>query len=100
MRKLGPDDLVLCTTTMGPRPLREFLGAAEAAGFAGVSLSGGDYKNARASGLSDADIRTLLEDHALAVADLDSTVDWFRPLPRQEDTAFDLNQPFFGHSTA
>ena len=95
---LGPNDLVLCTTTMGPRPLREFLAAAGAAGFTGVSLSGGDYKTARASGLSDADIRAMLANNGLSVADLDSAVDWFRPLPRQSETEFDLSQPFFGHS--
>ena len=42
------------------------MSAASAAGFAGVSLSGGDYKSARASGLSDADIRAMLEEFNVA----------------------------------
>jgi sugar phosphate isomerase/epimerase len=74
---LGPDDLVLCSGTL-PRgvPFRERLAAAVAGGFAGISLWGRDYQGARDEGLSDADIRALLADHGLAVAELDPAWWW------------------------
>ena len=52
-------------------PFRERLGAAEAGGFTGISLWGRDYQVARDEGLSDLDIRLLLADHGLSVAELD-----------------------------
>jgi sugar phosphate isomerase/epimerase len=74
---LGPGDLVLCSGTL-PRdvPFRQRLEAAAAAGFAGISLWGRDYWGARAEGLNDVDIRTLLDDHGLAAAELDPAWWW------------------------
>lgn len=83
MTDLGPGDTVLCTT-MGFGPLRAFVEAASSAGFSAISLSGGDYKAARSAGMSDPDIRTLLADNAIRVAELDGVVDWLRPLPREQ----------------
>ena len=91
---------MLCTATMGFRPLREFISAAAQAGFSAISLSGGDYKAARASGLSDSDIRTMLADHGLCVAEMDGVIDWLNPLPQSQGAGYDLNIPFFGHSEA
>jgi len=98
MAALGPDDTVLCTATMGFGALREFAEAAGSAGFSAISLSGGDYKSARAAGLSDADIRSLLADNNLRVAELDGVVDWLFPLPDRQGAGYDLDIPFFGHS--
>lgn len=98
MRELGSGDTVLCTATMGFRPLREFIEAAAGAGFTAVSLSGADYKGARASGLSDADLRGLLADNDLRVAELDGIVDWLRPLPAAQGVGYGLDNPFFGHT--
>ena len=98
MAALGPDDTVLCTATMGFGALRDFAEAAGGAGFSAISLSGGDYKSARAQGLSDGDIRSLLADNNLRVAELDGVVDWLFPLPDRQGAGYDLDIPFFGHS--
>src|SRR6202034_2007085 len=50
---------------------RERLAAAQGGGFGGLSLWGRDYEVARDEGLSDSDIRLLVADHGLAVAELD-----------------------------
>jgi sugar phosphate isomerase/epimerase len=69
---LGPGDLVLCSGTLARDvsfPAR--IEAAAAGGYAGISLWGRDYWAARRTGLSDADIRLMLSDHGLAVAEID-----------------------------
>ncbi len=73
----GPDDLVLCSGTL-PRgiPFAERLEAAAAAGFAGISLWGRDYAAARAEGSRDEDLRAMLADHGLFVAELDPAWWW------------------------
>src|SRR5271170_6423003 len=74
---LGPDDLVLCSGTLPRRvAFAERLAAASAAGFAAVSLWGRYYAAARAEGLSDRDLRTMLDDHGLVVAELDPAWWW------------------------
>ena len=68
----GAGDTVLCSGTLRTGiPFRERLAAAEAGGFSGISLWGRDYQVARDEGLSDLDIRLLLADHGLSVAELD-----------------------------
>src|ERR1700722_13704641 len=68
---MGPDDLVLCSGAL-PRgvPYAERLAAASKAGFAAVSLWGRDYAAARAEGLTDHDLRSMLDDHGLVVAEV------------------------------
>ncbi len=73
---LGPGDLVLCGGTLPAASLRERADAAAAAGFRGLSLFVPDYRRARAEGLSDADLRSLLSDRGLAVAELDPLLRW------------------------
>lgn len=76
---LGPDDLVLCSGTIGRHtPFRDRLEAATAAGYQAVSLWGRDYQSARDEGYSDADLVALLDDHGLVVAELDP-VWWWTP---------------------
>jgi sugar phosphate isomerase/epimerase len=74
---LQPGDLVLCAGTL-PRAtsFAERLSAAAVAGFAGISLWGRDYDAARAEGYSDADLRRMLDDHGLAVGELDPAWWW------------------------
>ncbi len=74
---LSPGDLVLCSGTL-PRDaaFRERVEAAAASGFSGISLWGRDYSRARHEGWSDADLRLLLDDHGLAVAELDPAWWW------------------------
>jgi sugar phosphate isomerase/epimerase len=74
---MGPDDLVLCSGTLRRGiSFVERLSAASEAGFAGVSLWGRDYAAARAEGLRDADLRAMLADHGLVVAELDPAWWW------------------------
>lgn len=76
---LGTGDLVLCSGTVArATPFRDRLEAASAAGYAAVSLWGRDYQSARDEGYSDADLVALLDDHGLAVAELDP-VWWWTP---------------------
>lgn len=95
---LGPNDNVLCCTIMGSTPLRDFCEAASAAGFSAVSVAAHDYKDARKSGLSDADIRALFADNGLKVAELECIFDWIKPLPDAQGAGFSLDLPIFGHS--
>jgi len=74
---LGPDDLVLCSGTLArDASFRERVDAAVAGGFSAISLWGRDYGSARRAGLTDADLRALLADHGLAVAELDLAWWW------------------------
>ena len=72
MVTLGAGDLVLCAGTL-PRgtTFRERVEAAAAGGFAGISIWGRDYWAARSDALTDADMRALLNDYGLRVAELD-----------------------------
>lgn len=74
---LGPYDLVLCAGTL-PRetPWSERLAAASRAGFTGMSVWARDYEAARRDGWTDADLRAQLDDHGLAVAELDPAWWW------------------------
>jgi sugar phosphate isomerase/epimerase len=74
---LGAGDLVLCSGTL-PRetPWTERLAAASGAGFAGMSVWARDYEAARRDGWTDADLRAQLDDHGLAVAELDPAWWW------------------------
>jgi sugar phosphate isomerase/epimerase len=74
---LGPDDLVLCSGTLAREAsFRERVDAAVAGGFSAISLWGRDYGSAQRAGLADADMRALLADHGLAVAELDLAWWW------------------------
>jgi len=74
---LGAGDLVLCAGTL-PRgtSFHERVEAAVAGGFAGISIWGRDYWAARSDGLTDADMRALLDDNGLLVAELDPAWWW------------------------
>jgi len=73
---LGRDDLVLCAGTIPHASFAERLAAAQAGGFAGISLRVRDHTRARADGLSDADMRSMLGDHGVAVAEIEVLNAW------------------------
>jgi len=73
---LGPTDLILCWAMVMGASFRDLVEAAAAAGYKGITLSPDDYDRARAAGLSDADMRALLDDNGLAVAEFDPVVTW------------------------
>jgi sugar phosphate isomerase/epimerase len=81
---LGPDDLVLCAGTLLRASFREKVEAASAGGFAGITLWPHDYERARAEGHGDAELRRMLADHGLVVADLDPLLTW---LPGEAELA-------------
>ncbi len=74
---LGPGSLVLCSGTL-PRAtsFRERLVAAAGAGFDAISLWGRDIDRAHHDGHSDVEMRSMLADHGLAVAEVDPAWWW------------------------
>jgi sugar phosphate isomerase/epimerase len=75
-RPLGEDDLVLCSGTIARVSLPEAVPIAAAAGFRGLSVYESDYRAARADGWSDAALCSLLDDHDVAIAELDGSMVW------------------------
>jgi sugar phosphate isomerase/epimerase len=70
-------DTVLCSGTLRTGiTFRERLAAAQAGGFSGISLWGRDHQVARDEGWRDSDIRLLVADHGLSVAELDPAWWW------------------------
>lgn len=93
-RELGRGDLVLTSSTLGNPPFPELVAAASAAGFAGLSLwPAHDWAAARDAGLSDQDLRTLLDDHGLVVNDVDCLVRWVGPGAPGEPPYFEEPEP-------
>ncbi|HEY5023583.1 MAG TPA: sugar phosphate isomerase/epimerase family protein [Acidimicrobiales bacterium] len=74
---LGPNSLVLCSGTV-PRDISflERLEAGADAGYEAISLWGRDYARARRDGHSDAEMRAMLDDHGLVVAEVDPAWWW------------------------
>ena len=75
-QRLGPDALVLCAGTVPRATFRARAAAAAAGGFSGISLWLPQRERARAEGLSDADLRAILADHAVVVTDLEAITDF------------------------
>lgn len=74
---LSGDDLVLCSGTLLRRTsFADRLRAARAGEFQGISLWGRDYQLARREGLTDSDMRSMLADNGLSVAELDPAWWW------------------------
>jgi sugar phosphate isomerase/epimerase len=90
-RTLTADDLVICSGTMGRAPLPVAVAAASAAGFAGISAYFDDVAAALADRWTAASLATLLDDHGLAVAELDGRFAW---LPGDEDRGWPTTDAF------
>ena len=75
-RVLSTDDLVLCGGTVRGASFRDKVDAASFAGFQGLSFYLSDYERARQDGWTDTGLGALLDDHGLAVAELDGHMDW------------------------
>ena len=67
---------MLCSGTIRSAPFDLTVRAAAHAGFQGISLYYDEYRAARSSGWSDLDLRTFMDDHGIAVAELDGRMDW------------------------
>ena len=77
----GSDHLVLCSGTLRAASLAEKCAAAMAGGFGALTLWPSDVARARSEGLGLADIKRMIADHGLVVADLDPLLRW---LPGEE----------------
>lgn len=70
------DALVLCAGTLQHAGFIELCDAAVAGGFSGITLYPTHVRRARAAGLCFADMREVLGERGLAVADLDPLLNW------------------------
>lgn len=70
------DELCLCCGTLQHAGFRELVEAASAGGFRSISVWPQHYENARSQGLSDADMRSLLNNHGLVISELDPLMNW------------------------
>jgi sugar phosphate isomerase/epimerase len=73
---LGPQDWVLCAGTLARASIIERVQAAVDGGYRGISLFPSDVRRARAEGLDDATLRSLLADNAIEVAEIDPLMSW------------------------
>jgi len=73
---LGPDDLVLCSGTIRRASFDVTVRVASTVGFQGVSIYYDEYLSACAAGWTDAGLRALLDDHDVAVAEVDGRMSW------------------------
>ena len=84
-RALGRDDLIASFFTISGgdigQPARfsfaDRVKQAASAGFSGVGLFTEDYAACRSAGLSDADMRAILDDHGVQAAELEFLGDWW-----------------------
>jgi sugar phosphate isomerase/epimerase len=73
---LGPNDLVLCSGTLRAASIAEKCDAAVAGGFSAITLWPTDVSRAQREGLALSDVKLLVADRGLAVADLDALLSW------------------------
>jgi sugar phosphate isomerase/epimerase len=73
---LGPDDLVLCSGTLRAASIAEKCDAAVAGAFSAITLWPTDVERAQREGLGLSDVKRLIADRGLAVADLDALLTW------------------------
>ena len=76
------DDFGLCAGTIAGADFRTLAESASAAGFRFITLWPSLFEDALASGLSVADMRSILADNAVAVSELDPLCTW---LPVESD---------------
>jgi sugar phosphate isomerase/epimerase len=80
-------ELVLCNVAVAGVPFVEHVAAARAAGFDAVSLLGRAHRRAtQKDALTDADMRTILDDHGIDLADVEAVGDWLGPAPEDQPT--------------
>ncbi|MFZ3473695.1 sugar phosphate isomerase/epimerase family protein [Streptomyces sp. 4.24] len=94
--------LTISSLTLGTVPFRERIRAAAAAGFHTVGLSVEAYGEARRSGLDDDAMRAVLDEHGIALGEVEFLSDWAPragegdgPAPSaKERTAFHIARAF------
>ena len=89
--QLGSQDLVLCSGTLLTAGLRDMVDAAVAGRYSALTLWPQDVAGARAEGMTETDIRSLLADNGLVVADLDPLLGWTaEAMPRPGEAMIEL----------
>jgi sugar phosphate isomerase/epimerase len=89
--QLGSRDLVLCSGTLLTANLRQMVEAAVAGSYSALTLWPQDIAGARTEGMTEADIRSLLADNGLVVADLDPLLGWTpQAMPRPGEAMIEL----------
>jgi sugar phosphate isomerase/epimerase len=68
-KMLGAEDLVLCCGTVMQAGFRQLVEAAAANGYRAISLWPSVYLDAWEQGMSDADLKTILDDNGIVIAD-------------------------------
>src|SRR5438045_2369419 len=74
----GYEPVILCSGTLGSIPIRAKAEAAAAAGFDGISLYSREY---------EPDLRTMLDDLGLTVAEVDGSMAWMPAQPGLDPAA-------------
>jgi sugar phosphate isomerase/epimerase len=82
---MGHDDLIASSYTLSgasvfelPRfTFAERVAAASKAGFSGIGLAIEDYADCRKRGMSDPEMRTILDDHGIRAAELEFFQNWW-----------------------
>jgi len=73
---------VLCNVAVAGVPFRDHVAAARAAGFDAISLLGRAHRRAtQRDGLTDRDMRMILDDNGIVLTDVDAAGDWVGPPP-------------------
>jgi len=93
------EDLTLCAGTMMGASFEAHIRAAMAGGFRRISLYTSEYQAARDSGLGDADMKRMLDDAGLVIADLDPLLNWV-PSASLASGATEEGKRFFGATEA
>lgn len=91
---LNRDELALCCGTLVNVDFRTLVESAAKAGFQSVSMWPTIYYPAIEAGLSEQDMRLLLDDNGLTISELDPICNWF---PAEQSEA-NLAMPFFKYS--
>ncbi len=73
---LGPDDLVLSWFSLLDVPFEERVAAASAAGFTGMGMYLGAYRDLKAQGWTARQVGALFDDHGLVLAELEALRIW------------------------
>ena len=76
---------MLCNVAVAGVPFLDHVAAARTAGFDAISLLGRAHRRAtQRDGLTDQDMRTILDDHGIVLTDVEAAGDWLGPPPEDQ----------------